>query len=81
MSLLLFIVFGALVGWVASIVMGTNRSQGLLTDILLGLVGALVGGLVMSMIGAEGVNGFNLYSFFVALIGAVALVWVGRRFA
>lgn len=81
MSLLLWIVFGAAVGWVASVIMGTRNSQGIIADILLGLVGALVGGLVMSLFGETGVTGFNLSSFLVALIGAVGLVWAGRRFA
>jgi uncharacterized membrane protein YeaQ/YmgE (transglycosylase-associated protein family) len=81
MNFLLWIVFGAIVGWLASVVMGTNKSQGLLMDIVLGLIGALAGGLVMSLFGESGVTGFNLYSFFVALVGAIGLVWAGRRLA
>ncbi|MBI2267893.1 MAG: GlsB/YeaQ/YmgE family stress response membrane protein [Candidatus Blackburnbacteria bacterium] len=80
MGLLLWIIFGALVGWVASLVIGTNKSQGILMDVALGLLGALVGGLVMNFfLGTPGITGFNISSFIVSLLGAMALVWIGRR--
>lgn len=72
MSILLWIIFGAIVGWVASMVMGT--SEGLVLDIILGIVGAVLGGWLMSFLGKSGVTGFNLYSFLVALLGAVILI-------
>jgi uncharacterized membrane protein YeaQ/YmgE (transglycosylase-associated protein family) len=72
MGILLWIVFGAIVGWLASMFMGTN--EGLVLDIVLGIIGAVLGGWLMSFFGKSGVTGFNLYSFFVALIGAVVLI-------
>ncbi len=81
MNLLVWILFGGLTGWVASVIMRTNTSQGMLGDILLGVVGALVGGFIMNLFGQTGVTGFNLYSFIVALLGALLLVWARRRFA
>lgn len=72
MGILLWIIFGAIVGWLASLVMGTN--EGLILDIVLGIVGALLGGWIMSLFGQGGVTGFNLYSFLVALLGAVVLI-------
>lgn len=72
MGILLWIIFGALVGWVASMVMGT--SEGLILNIILGIVGAVLGGWLMSFFGKSGVTGFNLYSFLVALLGAVVLI-------
>lgn len=72
MGILLWIVFGAIVGWVASMFMGTN--EGLVLDIVLGIIGAVLGGWLMSFIGKSGVTGFNLYSFLVALLGAVVLI-------
>ncbi len=72
MSIILWIVFGAIVGWVASMVMGTK--EGLVLDIILGIIGAVLGGWLMSFIGKTGVTGFNLYSFLVALLGAVVLI-------
>lgn len=80
MNILLWIIFGALVGWVASIIMKTNSSQGIIMDIVLGIVGAFVGGLIANMLGGPGVSGFNLYSLVVALLGSMLLIWVGRRF-
>ncbi len=65
----LWIVLRAIVGWIASIVMGTNAQQGAVLTIILGIVGAFIGGLLMSFLGACGVNGFNLYSLLVATIG------------
>ena len=78
MTILLWLVFGAFVGWVASLIMGTNESQGLVKDILLGIVGAFVGGFVFQLLGFAPATGLDLYSIFVALIGAVLVVWVGR---
>ncbi|AHB40276.1 MAG: transglycosylase-associated protein [uncultured bacterium] len=78
MGILLWIIFGGLAGWIASILMKTDRNQGTLLDILLGVVGAVVGGYLMNMLGQSGVTGFNLYSFFVAIIGAVVLIALGR---
>lgn len=75
MSIILWIVFGAIVGWLASIIMKTNRQQNLLLDIVVGIVGAVLGGWIMSMLGQGGVSGpFDLRTFIVALIGAVLLL-------
>lgn len=78
MNLLLWIVLGALAGWVASLIMKTDAQQGAIMNIVLGIVGALVGGFIMSLFGLEGVTGFNLYSILVSILGAVVLVWLGR---
>ncbi len=80
MNILLWIVLGFLAGWLASVVMGTDARQGAVGDILMGVIGALVGGFVMNLFGAQGVTGFNFYSLFVAFLGAVVLIWVGRMF-
>ncbi len=76
MSILLWIVFGALVGWIASLIMGS--SQGMLTDIIVGIVGAVLGGWIMGLFNGTGVTGFNVYSFVVALIGSVVLIGIVR---
>ncbi len=81
MNILLWIVLGFLAGWLASIIMKTDSQQGTLTDIILGVVGAIVGGFIMSLFGAEGVSGFNAYSIMVATLGAVVLIWLGRVFS
>ena len=76
MGILLWIIFGGLVGWVASLIMGTDSQQGLVLNIVVGIVGAIVGGWIMSFMGESSVSGFNLYSFAVALLGAVVLITV-----
>ena len=76
MGIIIWIVFGAIVGWVASLIM--KSSGGLLWDIVIGIVGAVVGGFLMSLIGYNGVSSFNLYSFIVALIGACVLIGIMR---
>lgn len=78
MNILLWIVLGFLAGWIASIVMKTNSSQGTFMDIILGIVGSLVGGFIMNLFGAEGVTGFNIYSLLVATLGAIVLIGIGR---
>lgn len=74
MGILLWIVFGALVGWIASIIMKTDAEQGALLNIIVGIIGAVLGGWIMSFFGQSGTTGFNLYSFIVALIGAIVLI-------
>ena len=76
MGILLWIVFGAIVGWLASVIM--KSGGGLMWDIVVGIVGAVLGGFVMNLLGYGDVNGFNLYSFLVALLGACILVAVVR---
>lgn len=76
MGILLWIIFGALVGWVASMIIGGGG--GLLINIIIGIIGAVLGGWVMSFFGKTGVSGFNLYSFLVALLGAVILIAIAK---
>lgn len=72
MGLLLWIVFGAIAGWIASIIV--KSQQGLLLDIITGIIGAVIGGWIMSLVGYGGVSGFNVYSFVVAILGAIVLL-------
>ncbi len=76
MGLLLWIIFGALVGWVASMIMNTNAQQGTLLNIIVGIIGAVLGGWIVSYFGQTDITGFNLYSFVVALIGACVLIGI-----
>lgn len=78
MNFLLWIVFGAIVGWVASMIMKTDNQQGMLMNIVFGIVGAFLGGWLFEMFGAQGVTGFNLYSFVVALVGAVIVIGLAK---
>lgn len=76
MGIILWVVFGALAGWIASKIMGS--SEGLVMDIIIGIVGAILGGWIMSALGQGGVSGFNLYSLLVAIFGAVVLIAIVR---
>lgn len=78
MGILLWIILGLVAGWIASLIMKTDANQGPVLDIVLGIVGSVIGGVVMNLFGSAGVTGFNLYSLFVATLGAVILIWLGR---
>ena len=67
-----------LAGWVPSMIMHTDAEQGALMNIVLGIVGAFIGGFVMNLFGASGVTGFNLYSILVAILGAVIVIGLGK---
>ena len=73
-----WIILGGLAGWVASMIAGTDARQGLLGNILVGIIGAFLGGFVFSLFGGAGVTGFNWWSFLVALVGAVILLFIWR---
>ena len=74
MNILLWIILGAIAGWVASLIVKSN--QGILLDIIVGIIGAFVGGFIFQTFGASGVTGFNLYSILVAIVGAVVLLFI-----
>jgi uncharacterized membrane protein YeaQ/YmgE (transglycosylase-associated protein family) len=73
MSILAWIVLGLLAGFIGSKLV--NKSgEGVVLDIVLGVVGAVVGGYLFNMMGAAGVTGVNIYSLFVAVVGAVVVL-------
>lgn len=78
MSILVWIVFGAIAGWIASLIMRTEG--GLLFDIVLGIIGAAIGGWIMTVMGQPGVTGFNFYSIVVAVVGGIILIAISRLF-
>lgn len=81
MGIIAWIVLGGIAGWLASIIMKNNENQGMLGNIVVGIIGGLLGGFIMSMLGGSDVNGFNLYSLLVAVGGAclVLLIWNAMR--
>jgi len=80
MSIIAWIVLGGVAGWLASILMGTDKEQGIFGNIFAGIVGAILGGMIFSLLGGNGVTGFNLYSLFVAVVGAVVFIWIIKLF-
>jgi uncharacterized membrane protein YeaQ/YmgE (transglycosylase-associated protein family) len=80
MGFLSWIVLGALAGWIGSLIV--NRTgEGLLRDIVLGIVGGLVGGWLFAMMGTTGVTGFNVWSLFVAVVGSVIVLMLYHAIA
>ena len=75
MSILAWIVVGLIGGFLASKVVN-KTGEGLVLDIVLGIVGAMVGGFLFNMFGAAGATGINIYSIFVAFIGAVVVLLI-----
>jgi len=77
MGLVTWIVFGALAGWVASKIASTDERQGCFLNIVVGIVGAFIGGIIMELVTRRGFSfGFNLSSFIVAVIGAIMLLLI-----
>jgi uncharacterized membrane protein YeaQ/YmgE (transglycosylase-associated protein family) len=83
MNFLLWIIVGAVIGWLASVIMRTNSRQGLLMDIVVGIIGAFVGGLLLSpLFGVATINqrDFSMPALLVSLAGAVILLAVVNFF-
>lgn len=75
MSVLAWVILGLIAGFVASKILN-DTGRGLILDIVLGIVGAVIGGYLFTAIGATGVTGFNLYSIFVSIVGACVVLWL-----
>jgi uncharacterized membrane protein YeaQ/YmgE (transglycosylase-associated protein family) len=80
MGIILWIIFGALAGWLASMIAGTNEQQGALANIIVGIVGAMIGGFIANLFGFEGVTGFNIWSLLIAVGGAALLLMIVGMF-
>jgi uncharacterized membrane protein YeaQ/YmgE (transglycosylase-associated protein family) len=85
MSIIAWIILGLIAGFIASKIVN-HTGEGVFLDIVLGIVGAVVGGYIFNAIGSVGVTGFNLYSLLVSVIGAIVVLFLyhalfGRRIA
>jgi uncharacterized membrane protein YeaQ/YmgE (transglycosylase-associated protein family) len=83
MTLIGWIVFGLVTGFVASRIVN-QHGQGCILNVVLGIVGAFIGGFIFASIGGQGITGFNVYSMFVAITGAIVVLLLyhaitGRR--
>ena len=76
MGIIVWVIFGGLAGWIGSMIMNTDGQQGIILNVVVGIIGALLGGFIMSLLNMGGVSGFNLYSFAVAVLGAVVLLYI-----
>lgn len=76
MGIIGWIIIGALAGWIASLITGNNKKMGAGKNILVGVIGGFIGGIVMNLLGGYGVTGFNIWSLFVATGGAIILLLI-----
>ena len=74
MSIIVWLALGLIAGLAAGKLYAGN-GQGLIPDVVLGVIGAFVGGILSNVVGENGVTAFNLYSMFVAAVGALAVLW------
>jgi len=81
MWILLWLLFGAIVGWVASLITGNNARMGILLNIVVGLVGSFIGGWIASYLGIGSFQEFSLGGFLIAIGGAVLLLLVINLFS
>ena len=83
-DIIAWIIMGALVGWIASMIMKTNAEQGGVANIVVGIIGAFVGGLLMQLFGTAGAsatNAFSWRSFWVALLGSIVVLFIYKSVA
>ncbi len=82
MGFILWLIVGGIVGWLASLVMKTDGQQGILLNVIVGIVGAFIGGwLISPMVGAGTINdGFSIGSLVVSLVGAIILLAIVNLF-
>jgi uncharacterized membrane protein YeaQ/YmgE (transglycosylase-associated protein family) len=78
MGIIAWIVVGLIAGALAKLIMPGDDPGGIIVTILLGVVGAFVGGFVVNLLGGAGVSGFNLWSILVATLGAIILLGIYR---
>ena len=80
MSIISWIILGLIAGFIGSKIVN-RQGQGLMLDIALGVVGAIVGLVLFSFFGATGITGLNLYSMLVAIVGSVVVLWAYHALA
>ena len=76
MGIIAWLILGAFSGGIASIIMGKNASMGAIANIVTGIIGAFIGGVVFNFFGAQKVTGLNLHSVLVSVVGACILLWI-----
>lgn len=73
-------IFGGLAGWIASLLIKTNEEHRVMANIIIGVAGAIIGGMIVRILGGSGVTGFNIPSLVVAVFGSVILLVIVRNF-
>lgn len=79
MGIISWIIVGALAGWLGSILAGKNSEMGGFANVVVGILGAFIGGLIMRLFGIDGITGFNIWSIIVATLGAFLLLFIVKK--
>ena len=79
-AIITWIVIGALAGWIASMITGTNERVSGGMNIVVGIIGAFIGGLILQLFGVNAASGFNLASLLTAILGAIILLSLVKAF-
>ncbi len=79
MGLFSWIIVGGIAGWLSTKIIKPQKPKGCFTGVLLGIIGAIVGGFIVNFFGGYGVTGLNFHSIIVATLGAVVLIWLGKK--
>lgn len=79
-TIITWIILGALAGWIASIITGTSARVNGVTNIIVGVIGAFIGGLILQLLGANPAGGFNVASLLTAILGAIILLSLVKAF-
>lgn len=75
-DIVLWIILGGIAGWIASMIMGSDGQMGALANIIVGIVGAVIGGFLAGLLGLPGTTGFNFWTLLVAIAGAIILLFL-----
>jgi uncharacterized membrane protein YeaQ/YmgE (transglycosylase-associated protein family) len=75
-NIVLWIILGAAAGWIASMIMGRDAQMGAVANIIVGIIGAMIGGFLFNLVGLTGDTGFNFWTLIVAIIGAIVLLFL-----
>jgi uncharacterized membrane protein YeaQ/YmgE (transglycosylase-associated protein family) len=75
-NILAWIIIGGLAGWIASMIMNRDGQMGAIGNIIVGILGAIIGGFLFNLLGGSGATGFNIWTLFVATIGAIILLFL-----
>ena len=82
MGLIIWLIVGGIIGWLASMIMRTDAQQGVLLNVVVGIIGALIGGWLIAPLigGSTGTDGFDIMGFIAALFGAIILLAIVNLF-
>lgn len=76
MGLIGFIIFGGIAGWIASMITKNNKQMGIIANVIVGLLGSIIGGFIASELGFGKITEFSIRNLIIAIFGSVILLWI-----